>query len=64
MPIALQWTDDSGVVHACESCIAAPGIRLVWTRCEIDVPPNGSHYCDNPRDVTCEACLTRPEKVA
>jgi hypothetical protein len=32
--------DDGDVVHAFESAIMARGVRLVWTKCDMDVPEN------------------------
>jgi len=32
------YYDDSRVIHACESAIIDRGVRLVWTKCDMDVP--------------------------
>jgi hypothetical protein len=36
------YYDDGNVVHACESGIIDEGVRLVWTKCDRDVPADAS----------------------
>ena len=49
------YEDQSGVIHLCESAGVYPGVLLVWTKCEEDVPPNQSF---RSREVaTCHECL-------
>jgi hypothetical protein len=48
------YQDEKGVIHACEGSEVHPGIYLVWTKCEKDVPANKSFKSDET--VTCEAC--------
>lgn len=57
------WRDKQGTVHACEGADVHPGIRLIWTLCQRDVPANAAYVCVNtdklaPRsdEVTCAAC--------
>ena len=46
--------DNGKVIHQCEDAIVH-GIRLVWTKCERDVPANQSFMSDE--SVTCERCM-------
>ena len=32
------YYDDGKVIHACDSAIMNRGVRLVWTKCDMDVP--------------------------
>jgi hypothetical protein len=32
------YYDDGTVIHACKSAIIDGGVRLVWTKCDMDVP--------------------------
>jgi hypothetical protein len=32
------YYDDGKVIHACDSSEILPGVRMVWTKCYIDVP--------------------------
>lgn len=34
----IRWTDKTGLVHIVEGSEVHPGIRLLWTLCERDVP--------------------------
>ena len=36
------YYDDGKVIHACESAIMDRGVRLVWTKCDMDVPDDQS----------------------
>ena len=50
--------DDGQVIHACESGSIAPGVRTVWTKCDIDVLDDQSFTVegDTPA-ITCARCL-------
>lgn len=50
------YQDKSGVIHSCEKGKGPPGIVLVWTKCEKDVPANSSFLSDEK--VLCKQCLT------
>jgi hypothetical protein len=50
--------DDGKVIHACESCFMHAGAPLVWTKCDIGVPPGQSFTLRNAAtEVTCPKCL-------
>ena len=48
----------TGNTHACEGADVHPDVRLLWTRCGIDVPANGAYLPDPPHEdpITCPAC--------
>lgn len=50
------WIDKSEWNHSVESAWAHPGVRLLWTVCEIDVPA-GQAFQSVEFVVTCKACL-------
>jgi hypothetical protein len=51
------YYDDGTVIHVCESSIFDPGIRLVWTKCDRDVPSDASFTVeDGAIEVTCRTC--------
>jgi len=53
------YYDDGTAIHACESCLMYPGDRLVWTRCDRDVPANQGFTADRGTiGITCIKCLT------
>ena len=53
------YYDDGKAIHVCESCLMYPGDRLVWTRCDRDVPPNQAFTVDRGTiGITCIKCLT------
>lgn len=56
----IRWTDKTGVVHACEGSDVHPGVRLLWTLCERDVPANTAWH-PKPGDhfEMCATCLSR-----
>lgn len=58
----LRWAAD-GVVHACVAVDAHPGVRLVWTECEIDVPANEARL-GAAGEVTCPRCFEQWRCVA
>lgn len=49
------WRDKRQVVHACEGSDVHRGVRLIWTRCERDVPAHSAYKCDG-EEVTCLGC--------
>lgn len=50
------WSNNSGV-HQCEGADIHPGVRLLWTLCEIDVPANAA-WLPRPEDsVSCSRCI-------
>lgn len=51
------WTDKAGVIHRCEGADVHPGIRLIWTKCERDVPANRAFNPGDGDAVTCPECL-------
>jgi hypothetical protein len=52
------YYDDGKVIHACESCFMHAGPALVWTECNIGVPPGQSFtVADGAIEVTCPKCL-------
>ena len=51
------WTDSAGVTHRCEGAEVHRGIRLLWTKCERDVPANTAFLPGDNDAVTCERCL-------
>lgn len=53
----ILWTDPAGVTHRCEGADVHPGIRLLWTDCERDVPANAAHLQVAGDPVTCPKCL-------
>lgn len=57
MNAAIVWNDDTQV-HLCEKSEVHPGVVLVWTVCQRDVPANQAHYARPGMDaVTCPDCL-------
>lgn len=50
----LYQTKD-GLLHLCDKTKAHPGIVLVWTKCEKDVPANASF--ESEEDATCPKCV-------
>lgn len=52
------WTDKRGVTHRCAGGDLHPGVRLIWTACEIDVPAGAAHVLsDGSAPVDCPDCL-------
>ena len=64
------YYDDGKVIHACESAIMESGDRLVWTKCDRDVPDDQSFTIEGGEApaITCPECLregrfdTRPAR--
>lgn len=51
------YYDDGAVIHSCEAAEVHPGIRLVWTHCERDVPANQGFTVKGEQPaVTCQKC--------
>ena len=36
------WTDKAGVTHRCEGADVHRDVRLLWTKCERDVPADAA----------------------
>ena len=50
--------DDGKVIHACESAIMDRGVRLVWTKCDMDVPDDQGFTVEGQAPtITCPARL-------
>jgi hypothetical protein len=54
----LIYYDDGKVVHACGYAIILPELRMVWTKCDIDVPDGQGFTDDETVKVTCKKCIT------
>jgi hypothetical protein len=52
----LRYIDANGVVHACGYADVLDGIRLVWTMCDRDVPPNAAWTAESDGELTCTLC--------
>lgn len=57
------WRDSKDRVHACEGSDVHPGVRLIWTLCQRDVPANTGYLCDGEQ-VTCDVCLAQNKNAA
>jgi hypothetical protein len=55
------WTDDFGTTHSCQRAEVEPGLFLVWTDCQKDVPANAAHFEEPGELVTCSECLSSRE---
>ena len=52
------YYDDGKVIHACESSEVLPGVRMVWTKCYLDVPDNRGFTVEGEAPaITCPKCL-------
>ena len=52
------YYDDGKVIHACEGSEVLPGVRMVWTKCYLDVPDNRGFTVEGePPAITCPKCL-------
>jgi hypothetical protein len=52
------YYDDGAVIHECDSGVLDRGVRMVWTKCDIDVPPDEGFTVEGGSiEVTCPACL-------
>ena len=49
--------DDGGVVHACDYAVILPELRMVWTKCFVDVPDGRGFAADEAVKVTCKKCI-------
>lgn len=56
------WQDKQGFVHAVEGADVHPGIRLLWTLCERDVPADKAFI--GHEAVTCATCTARARAAA
>jgi hypothetical protein len=48
-----MYYDDGEFIHACESSIVNGGVRLVWTKCDMDVPDNQGFTVEGAGDLSC-----------
>jgi hypothetical protein len=49
---------DGHVIHACESSEVLPGVRMVWTKCYMDVPDDQTFMLEGEAPaITCPECL-------
>jgi hypothetical protein len=54
----VYWEDCEGIIHLCDNFMATPNDRLVYTRCEIDVPPNEGFIAKGKKpSITCNMCI-------
>jgi hypothetical protein len=54
------YYDDGRVIHACDSAITDRGVRLVWTKCDMDVPEDRSFTVEGEAPaISCPECLAR-----
>ena len=56
------YESNDGKIHACEGArmvVHDPGTYIIWTLCEIDVPPNCSFI--STEKITCQDCPKRKE---
>jgi hypothetical protein len=54
------YYDDGKVIHACESAIMDRGVRLVWTKCDMDVPDDQSFTVEGEAPaITCRSAWRR-----
>lgn len=56
----IMWTG-RGFTHAVEGADMHPGVRLLWTVCEIDVPAGRAFLPGDNDKVDCPACLSKAE---
>lgn len=51
------YWEENGTIHKCSGSEVHPGIFLMWTACERDVPANAAFVTkDGSPDVTCARC--------
>jgi phenylpropionate dioxygenase-like ring-hydroxylating dioxygenase large terminal subunit len=55
----ILWTDAKGVTHCVEGTDVHPGVRLLWTKCERDVPAGKAFLPGDGQAVDCPTCLAR-----
>lgn len=53
----IRWKDKQDFVHVVAGSDVHPGVRLLWTLCERDVPANAAHTGHDA--ITCATCRTR-----
>lgn len=51
----ILWTDRAGVTHICEGAKLHPGVFLLWTDCQKDVPANAAHT-GGEHEAICPKC--------
>jgi hypothetical protein len=49
--------DDGKVFHTCEYALILPELRMIWTKCFIDVPDGQGFPADEIVKVTCMKCI-------
>ena len=59
---AIHWQDAAKVIHSCRAAQIHPGVLLIWTDCERDVPGNEAYRAPHADAVTCPACAAAVEK--
>jgi hypothetical protein len=52
----IVWVDPKGRTHSCESADVQPGIRLLWTDCQRDVPQSEARLMEPGDIVNCPRC--------
>jgi hypothetical protein len=57
------WTDKAGVTHRCEGADVHRDVRLLWTKCERDVPADAAFLPSDADHVTCPKCLLTGSKA-
>ena len=53
---AIHWRAEDDVIHSCEAAEVHPGLWLIWTDCERDVPSNKAYRAPHTEGITCPAC--------
>ena len=52
----IHWQDSAGVIHSCEAAEVHPGLWLIWTDCQRDVPGNEAYRAPHIEAATCSSC--------
>ena len=53
----IYYYDDGRFIHACESSEVLPGVRMVWTKCYVDVRDDQSFTVEGEAPaITCPEC--------
>ena len=58
----IRHRDKSGLIHSCQGSEVHPGIMLIWTDCERDVPASKGYISIPTDEVTCPKCLAAQAK--
>lgn len=53
---ATWWTDESGVVHICESATPLATELLIWTLCDREVETGAAFIPSSYDEVSCSKC--------